>query len=102
MREDECELRVAVQALQLVRREVLPRVKVVDDAGALGVEVGCVEALDEADARLLTEDSVPKSLPTVSDAGERPDSCDDDACTHEVGFWLSTLRLSPARVRVAM
>ena len=101
LRQDEGELRVAVDPLQLMRRENLRRVEIVDHTRALRVVVGRVEMLDETDARFLGQDTVPKSLTPMTNARDGPNSGDNDAMTHEAGR-LSTRRFNPARVRVAM
>src|SRR6266700_7759681 len=72
-------LRIAIQALQSMRREKFSRAPIGNFATAMGVEHRRIERGDARDSTFLGEDPFPKILDARPDASDWADSGDDCA-----------------------
>src|SRR5437016_13757264 len=72
-------LRIAVEALQSMRRKKFSRAPTGNFATAMGIEHRSIESGDARDSTLLGENTFPKILDARPDASDRADSGDDCA-----------------------
>src|SRR5205807_4988090 len=72
-------LRIAVEALQSMRRKKFSRTPTGNFATAMGIEHRSIESGDAHDSTLLRENTFPKILDARPDASDRADSGDDCA-----------------------
>src|SRR5438477_10533305 len=77
-------LRIAIQALQSMRREKFSRTPVGNFATAMGVEHRSIERGDARDSTFLGEDPFLKIFDAHPDTGDRADSGDDCALSLHV------------------
>jgi hypothetical protein len=75
----DCELRVAVESLQTVRRKKFLWIPITYFAGRANAEDAGIKTCNAADATFFRQNCIPKILASVSYAGNWPNSSDNSA-----------------------
>src|SRR4029077_4520319 len=79
LRRHDCELRIAVESFQTVRRKKYLRVPIMNLAGRAHAEDAGIEACDVVDTAFFRQNCVPEILASVADAGDWPNASDNSA-----------------------